>query len=781
LRWVDERAWPAPTSLPATLDAAAPPPKEDQPLKDLFPTWLQDLSGSVFQAIAKYDAITDILASSAMSTSWGQRGGRWRDVYPLPLPSLDVVAALGEDLSAADGALALQWCVGCVRTLNAVAGYRAVCRPATASGAQRSMLRICVQKVLRFLRRLGLGEAPPDRDACRRKIFGIDGDTENGGLVAKDCDIYPNSGHLDPTPFLPDDIREVVTDPSKLFADGEPGSASIPCVRGADRKEYLKFVVRQLDAGKADLRVAVRGGAAWFGRRKPSGKTRPIYNGHNLSLAAARPPVPRHLASPSALLHLEAAQDDAYVVHKRDGTVMFDQLATPAAIQDFFGQPRTTLRELATVTGKSELWLRTAGRVSAGVAADQPLWPTLLVWGTGFAWSSAVCQEVSLKVVEEAGLPAACLLADDLPPPQDVSLAACVATDDIIVFRRKPSTDRPDMAGQLNQAFAQVGVERNPAKDVDEAQNVTVIGIDVYDGRYLGAHSNKITALLAGTTAWLERPVSRGSVVGSAPQVTPRQLMTWLGLPHWFCQLSRPLYSLFGAVYEITEDPAEHLERAVGDAALAEMIALLCLLPYAEADLTRTWAPAILASDASGDFGFGVSHASVSAAEARQIGLLSAQQDFFVELSEPLEVGRVPRVRRGRRHVLGLHPRAFRTVICKRAAFAAHSGTLEANAALLMCRWAARRPAYHRVRLAALIDAQAVLSALRKGRSSAPTLRLTLRRTAAYLLGTDVWLRPVYVPTEFNPADRPSRGSRGTPRSLRTVLKPYLERRREKR
>ena len=64
----------------------------------------------------------------------------------------------------------------------------------------------------------------------------------------------------------------------------------------------------------------------------------------------------------------------------------------------------------------------------------------------------------------------------------------------------------------------------------------------------------------------------------------------------------------------------------------------------------------------------------------------------------------------------------------------------------------------HSKRTTILIDAQSVLGAVRKGRSSAPSLKRELRYIGALLLGGDLLVRCLYVPSEDNPADAPSRG-----------------------
>ena len=74
-------------------------------------------------------------------------------------------------------------------------------------------------------------------------------------------------------------------------------------------------------------------------------------------------------------------------------------------------------------------------------------------------------------------------------------------------------------------------------------------------------------------------------------------------------------------------------------------------------------------------------------------------------------------------------------------------------------RLLSRHPGLHSRQGAFLVDARAVMGALRKGRSSAPTLRHPLRVVSALCLACDWTWRYHYVPSESNAADWPSRGT----------------------
>ena len=101
---------------------------------------------------------------------------------------------------------------------------------------------------------------------------------------------------------------------------------------------------------------------------------------------------------------------------------------------------------------------------------------------------------------------------------------------------------------------------------------------------------------------------------------------------------------------------------------------------------------------------------------------------------------------------------SFWDVLCVRARLAAHSGSLEATAAALGLRRLTREARHHRSRGSSLVDAQAVMGALNKGRSSSGILGHPVSQAAALLLAADLKMRFAYLPSELNPAGALSRG-----------------------
>ena len=135
--------------------------------------------------------------------------------------------------------------------------------------------------------------------------------------------------------------------------------------------------------------------------------------------------------------------------------------------------------------------------------------------------------------------------------------------------------------------------------------------------------------------------------------------------------------------------------------------------------------------------------------------------DHHVRLTlSPSDPAEKPRV--GRELRLPLRRGDFKTLLAVRARRLDHSGGLEAAAAVMGLKRLGRVRRWHGHRGAFLVDARAVQAALQKGRSSAGTLRHPVAQAAALTLACDWRWRYVYLPSESNPADDPSRGVRGS-------------------
>ena len=369
----------------------------------------------------------------------------------------------------------------------------------------------------------------------------------------------------------------------------------------------------------------------------------------------------------------------------------------------------------------------------------------------GFSWSSFVAQSQLLSSCARAGLAADVILCDDLPAPFDVSDVFGLATDDVVHFTTCGAARSQERMASLDAALVADGVLRNCDKDVNGSLDGTAVGVDLCDGTFLAPSAPKLLAALAHGADLLARPL-----------VSPAELHSCLGVVQWFDLLNRLLFSALDVVYDFVRDPDDHVPRVLPPAVRSELLVALLLAPLMEADLTRPWLPLLAATDASDAFGFGACVSPVSPVEARRVGRLGEKRGDFVRLRRdggPTDEAARPRL--GTPHTLRLAKSDFRTVLSVRAKEQAHSGLLEATGLVMTVDWLLRSVARRSHRVAVLVDAKTVLCAAVKGRSSSPGLLRILRRLAARVLAGDLFLRLVYVPSEDNPADAPSRGVRG--------------------
>jgi hypothetical protein len=86
-----------------------------------------------------------------------------------------------------------------------------------------------------------------------------------------------------------------------------------------------------------------------------------------------------------------------------------------------------------------------------------------------------------------------------------------------------------------------------------------------------------------------------------------------------------------------------------------------------------------------------------------------------------------------------------------------HINTLELRALLSAIRWSLSYPSSITSRVICMLDSSVCVFAVRKGRSSAPTIGPVMRQLSAMLLASGMSLLPIWIPSEWNPADAPSR------------------------
>ena len=549
-----------------------------------------------------------------------------------------------------------------------------------------------------------------------------------------------------------EDARQTILRPSVLFGDRADGLPRRCKFAAGSEEEYCSLVLRQLRSGKVRLASTVKAAASTFTIGKKGGlELREIYNGTAVTEAALPPPKPPWQATPAALTELEASLDRPLWLSGRDARVYFDQLAAPPELQPYLGRPSIQVAALCRSGDGLTPEELSAFLMDGPLAADQSeVIPVGATWPMGFGWSSFVAQSYMVDCVSAAGFAKGQMLTEEGHLLDDLSEAVTIATDDVLHFFRGTAREAASLAEtpltKLDRTWEARGVLGNDSKSFDLQPEGTALGIDFVHAHFLRSKGGRVHDVVRAVCDLADSPLA-----------SPLEVSALLGIIQWQNLLNRPLFSCLSSVYDFTGREDGSTCAGVPDSVVQELLLNTSLLAFWNADLARPWWPCMPATDASAAYGFGMCLASCEPALARTVARHAGEFGNHLRLTrdadDPLE-----KPRGGRELRLPLKQRDFIPVFAIQAQEDAHSGSLEATGVVLGLRRLSRKRRWHGHRGAFLVDAQVVMSALQKGRSSAGTIRHQVCQAGALTLACNWKIKYCYLPSESNPADDPSRG-----------------------
>ena len=673
------------------------------------------------------------------------RTSRARDLLPLPLPCC-------LEYSPVLGAMIKLSVVG-LNFMHAGNVFDSSCLPPCGKGTsgQQVALEGAIDKCKRLemrLREWGDSKSGFLTAADAFSAFTSTDGRDYPELIADYVDLPCRSGTCDPAENIDPVIAATIASPTHIFPDGPPRTAPARCP-ARSRAEYLRLVARQLLCGKLRLRLDAQSAAPIFVVGKKAGtRQREVWSGDVISAVATRPPRPRRLGNPSVFTKIVKAKDTRLHFSKRDAKTYFDLLLLPTSMRPYFGRPRVNLGKLAETLHMPVEDLRSYfdGCGSRNLRSGMYVTPVSVTWPMGFSWSSFVAQEQMVTVCRTAGLEEHQLLCLDDPCPIGCGELATVATDDVVFVHSCPdvATSRLET---YDSALASYNIEKNPDKDVDCVAEVTALGVHVSNSPPLvEADIGKLSSLLPGFVGLLK-----------SSHVSPLHFAGMLGVAQWFCQVSRWIYSAFHKVYEFQRLEPQDKTMVMGTHVQSEVYLFVALAPFLQADMERNFIPLITTCDASPSYGFGVSVHACSESLIHDLAECAESHNQYLRTDDPTG-GEKPR--QGTPVRLPFSMDSFTDVLSIKARHISHSGAMEAHALLLLIKWILRARTRFNTRVLVGIDALAILYAVSKGRTSAPTLQKIARSIAAGRWSDAVsHLRAVRV----EPLGRPKQGQETQP------------------
>ena len=520
---------------------------------------------------------------------------------------------------------------------------------------------------------------------------------------------------------LPQDKAYLLQCPRKeLFRPPEEVKSAQVC-HLAFRTEYIKLLKRMMAVNMLTFTRDPKCVLGFFCVTKPDGSLRLILDCRKLNCLMA-PPSKTELPSPEYVAQLEAPPGLPIYDAGDDLKDYYHTFWMEEWLHPYFATPPVLAEDLGLqdVYGKGT-----------------KIWPCCSTLPMGWHRSVEFAQSSHQHIVYSSGEFSqhdALLMDTDrkLDRPRHL-----IYIDDFHQF----GTDK-ELLATKQQKYHSVMVAAHLVVKLEKrifptCEGSTVLGM-FFHGRKLavGVHPEKLEVLITLTI----RLIRLRKVTGVA-------LARVMGLWTWACLARRPCFSIFSAVYRFI-DVAGHRQFDLWPTCKQELMTAVRLAPLMMAEIGTPWFPKVICQDASST-GNGIVAAPAGQEELSRMSLTPLP---LMEEGKDMPINHVSRT---------LHPdmknKDFSVIVAAPWKWKEHINSLEMRSMYTAIRWAASHPTCTRCRLLIWSDSVVVVFSTRKGRSSAPALSRKLRKIAAYCLAVGIQVRTVWIPTEFNPADGPSR------------------------
>jgi len=424
------------------------------------------------------------------------------------------------------------------------------------------------------------------------------------------------------------------------------------------------------------------------------------------------------LPTPDLMCHIVSDPSRPLYVAKADLDNFYHRLRLPLWMRPYFALPAVSAADLGVVGQLID------GRI---LQPSDMVYPMCTCLPMGFNHAVFLAQRVHEHLIySRAGYDA----ADAITSSNDLTLNRVrhhIYIDDVTWFGHdRDAVERSQADYESAIVSADLKIKRSkwvpPSCD-----GVESIGMFI-DGRRhtIGVSPEKLARLQRDTYDFIDRGVATGI-----------DLSVIVGRWTWCCLAARPALSVFRNVYRFIEC-ADRKPYSLWRSVASELLTICGLAPLLFTDLSACTFPKVIASDASLT-GLGVCARLLTANDIELAVSPIASDDHSCVTSPPIV------------------DESWRTIAASHWRAGEHINVLEARALTTAVRWVLSSPVCVNTRVIMFSDSQVIIGSVLKGRSSSPSLLRRLRSLAALCLSVGLRLRLLWIPSEFNPADGPSR------------------------
>lgn len=619
-----------------------------------------------------------------------------------------------------------------------------------------------------------MGKPPTDLD-CRGAVralqtaSGYEGDQPSGSLASFNiedislpdpgwrpidlADLWGDDGRHQVNEFVSNQLLPPEIARAKLGACGVKKPYSDPLLRQG--RVYQSFLKRLHQSSLVDF--SLQPGLeqiAFFCVTKKSGKLRLMVDARR-SNACFKEPDHVELATGEGLGALEIAAGCKVTIGMADLKDAFYHLSLPEQLRPYFSLPRVR----ASSVGVDNI---------AGVDVSPGTWltPRLAVVPMGWSWALYLCQSVHESLAEKAGLGEANRIRDRKAPPS----SDCCHTqyvDNMIVI----GTNSELVTSAYETA---VNCLKNAGLQVHEEElgnGGQLLGWEITDHGIFRPTRHR---------AWKVRLAIRGLL--KRGRCSAHLLEKLIGHCSFLSLGRRECFSIFGDVYSFIQTYQRSChEVPLWKGVRRELMTFDGAIPLIQRDLTSVWSPQVLAVDAS-EFGLGATQARFPVEEVRRLGQVNERwrfkdpngrnprQRILQEQYESVSLGEGLMVVEGENQTDIVQDSGFcnvpfssvnrdwTTVGMHRWRKKSSLPVYEGRASLFAVKHILRSKRNFGKRHVILSDSLTATCAISRGRSPRFNLRRVCSQIGALALATGSYFCIRWIPSEWNPADNPSRG-----------------------
>ena len=561
--------------------------------------------------------------------------------------------------------------------------------------------------------------------------------------------VVPDAGEGGAVPFvnfLPESLASLYDEESRGAAAREDPSPEqldrFPIIRHCSQEQYNLIIQKMVISGMVRLQqeapTCING---IFGIRKSDAEDRIIIDCRRGNLFL-KPSPEVHLPTPTDLADLvfssaipEAQQ--RIVVAKSDISAYYHRLRMPLWMQQIYGLPPV--------------------QVKGGLT----LYPVCVSLPMGSSHGTTIAHYFHLSSIDEVlgeedelGTEVAQIgeFEDEFVDERNSETAIGAYIDDsfyLALLRRLGSVN--ELMSRVNDHLESRGLVISVPKLIFAAEGhceTDVLGMGIGERGWIFPKATRLAGLIDDTMKMIAS--ARASV---------KSLESIVGRWVWNIMLRRPVLSILSTVYSLTAENDNTVQDLTGEMRL-ELIALIVVSPLLSAHLFAPISTLMVATDASLKGG-GVCAARVTKGEAEAIYSRRIRRGWWAAALRPggegddFEEQNKPRMSPVVRRIITNN--IWATISSYAFTWEDRIEILEGWALLSGLKWVAADPRNHGQRISFLIDSMTLLGAVAKGRSSTRRLNRICKRVAAILLATGIRPVWVWVESEFNPADAPSR------------------------